>query len=129
MTPVIDEAPGSSPKRRCPIDFDAHRHRGDVYGVTRVTRHPQLGGLVALVLGAACRSQTLTRACFFGFGPALACSALALHVDRKNRTLDSELQARREELTSFAPFVALLDGRQSWSQLVADVSAPNALVA
>ena len=129
MIPVSDGAEGSSPKRRCPIDFDAHRHQGDVYGVTRVTRHPQLGGIVAIGLGTACRSSTLTRACFFGFGPALACTSLAAHVDRKKRLLEPEPQARREEQTSFVPFLAFLDGRQSWSQLAAEASGPNAIIA
>eukprot|EP00928_Gymnodinium_smaydae_P076917 TRINITY_DN60014_c0_g1_i1.p2 TRINITY_DN60014_c0_g1~~TRINITY_DN60014_c0_g1_i1.p2 ORF type:complete len:291 (+),score=67.53 TRINITY_DN60014_c0_g1_i1:56-874(+) len=112
----------------CPFDFNAHKSRGEVFGVTRVTRRPELWGLAAVGIGGALLAPTAAGVCFFGVGPLVCFSALALHSDRTQRR-GGELSPEKEAQTSVLPFVALLDGRQSWSALSNELVSANAGVA
>lgn len=109
----------------CPFDFNAYKDRGEIYGITRVTRRPELVGLGAVALGGAFLATTPTQICFFGVGPMACFSILALHSDRTSRRA-GELSAEKEEQTSLLPFFALLTGRQSWSALMEETVGSNA---
>merc|ERR1711892_598864 len=37
----------------CPFDFNAYKDRGDVFGITRITRRPELFGLGSIAAGGA----------------------------------------------------------------------------
>merc|ERR1712224_743499 len=90
-----------------------------------VTRRPELWGLAAIGVGGALLAPTAAGLCFFGVGPVLCFGTLALHSDRTQRR-GGELSATTEARTSTFPFVALLDGRQSWSALGEELVVPNA---
>merc|ERR1719247_1390797 len=89
----------------CPFDFNAYGNRGEVYGVTRVTRRPELVGLVAVGLGATLCASSAAQLAFFGVGPVLSCLALGLHSDRVQRR-SGQLSEAKEAATSMLPLQA-----------------------
>lgn len=108
----------------CPFNFNAYKDRGEVYGITRVTRRPELVGLGAVGLGGALLARTAAQLSFFGIGPCVCFSILAVHSDRTQRGT-GDLSPTKEAQTSLFPFVALLDGRQSWSALREELVVSN----
>lgn len=108
----------------CPFDFNAYKDRGEVYGITRLTRRPEMFGLLSLGLGGALLSTTATQLAFFGVGPAVGFTILAWHSDRTQR-LAGQLSAEKDAQTSLLPFGAFLDGRQSFQQFISEVDPVN----
>lgn len=109
----------------CPFDFNAYKNRGEVYGITRVSRRPELVGLGFVSLGGALLATTATQVAFFGVGPLACFALLAAHSDRTMRH-SGDLTDSKEAQTSVTPFLALLDGRQSWSDLKDEIEPANA---
>lgn len=109
----------------CPFDFSAYKDRGEVYGINRITRRPEIIGLGAIGIGGALLASTAVEFCFFGIGPFVSFSLLALHSDRAQRA-GGELSPTKEAQTSALPFIALLDGRQSWSAVREEMVPANA---
>merc|ERR1712224_306840 len=112
----------------CPWDMNAYKERGEVYGITRVTRRPELCGLAAVGIGGALLAGSAAQLSFFGVGPVLCFGALALHGDRAQR-MSGELSATKESQTSTMPFLALLDGRQSLTTFINEIDPHNAKAA
>jgi len=116
-----------------------------VRGLTRITRHPLILPVVpwgisnAIVLGGRPADWLL----FGGLAiyAVLGCAAQDLRVLRREGSVgtvfllrddaDSQENALREfyEATSFVPFAAVLDGRQSFGDVVREIPWPAALVA
>eukprot|EP00929_Paragymnodinium_shiwhaense_P110319 TRINITY_DN77224_c0_g1_i1.p1 TRINITY_DN77224_c0_g1~~TRINITY_DN77224_c0_g1_i1.p1 ORF type:complete len:264 (+),score=37.89 TRINITY_DN77224_c0_g1_i1:80-871(+) len=112
----------------CPQNVDVNKEKGDVYGIARLTRRPELLGIVALGIGGALRAVTAAEVAFFGLGPLLSMAILAVHSDRVQRR-NGQLSAAREEQTSNVPFLAMLDGRQAWSVMCSELDETNIRVA
>jgi uncharacterized membrane protein len=108
----------------CPFDMNAYKDRGEVFGITRVTRRPELLGLGGIAAGGAILAKTATEMAFFGVGPAVCFLILALHSDR-TQVMGNELSDTKIEQTSIIPFYALVSGRQSWSELSSDLVPQN----
>merc|ERR1711862_1008604 len=119
---------GLSPPERgalgCPFDMNAYKDRGEIFGITRVTRRPEILGLGGIAAGGALLAKTATEMAFFGVGPAVSFTILALHSDR-TQVISRELSDAKIEQTSIVPFFALVSGRQSWPDLFADLEATN----
>lgn len=112
----------------CPFNLNAYKDQGEVYGILKVTRRPELAGLGFIGLGGALLCTTGPQLTFFGIGPLFSFTILALHSDRSQRR-NGELSEEKKEQTSLTPFLALMDGRQSWSALREELVPSNALVA
>eukprot|EP00439_Symbiodinium_sp_Y106_P046606 s4455_g5.t4 len=112
----------------CPFDFNAHAGRGEVFGITRLSRRPELAGIGFVGIGGALVATTATQMAFWGFGPVVSFSILALHSDRVQRR-SGELSTCKEEQTSLVPFLALLDGRQSWATFYNELVMQNLFAA
>lgn len=125
--PPVELAPAERGAMGCPFDFNAYKERGEVYGIVRVSRRPEICALGAVSLGGALLATTATQVAFFGVGPVLCFIALAAHADRTMQ-LAGEVSAEKVEQTSVTPFLALLDGRQSWSKLSEEIDPTNAAV-
>ena len=152
----------------CPFDFNAYASRGEVgpigqrlngskvFGITRVSRRPELVGLGFFGLAGALVATTPTQVAWdaawvelphlgghVGLGPCRvlhhpgppqrACNIFTHALESKDRVQkrSGELSEEKEQplrvfstdlkprvrQTSLFPFVALLDGRQSWARL------------
>jgi len=123
--PPPELAPMERGAMGCPFDFNAYKERGEVYGIVRVSRRPELCGLGAVSLGGALLATTATQVAFFGVGPMFCFIALAAHADRTMQ-LAGDISAEKVEQTSVTPFLALLDGRQSWAKLWEEIDLANA---
>lgn len=129
---VHDATVGVEPANKgaalCPFDFNAQRGKGEVYGITRVTRRPELVGLGMVGVGGALIATTATQLAYFGIGPVICFGLLALHSDRAQRR-SGDLSEEKEAQTSNLPCLALLDGRQSWATVREELTDSNAGIA
>jgi len=112
----------------CPFDFNAYKDRGEVFGITRVSRRPEIFGLLAMALGGALLATTATQVAFYGLGPTVCFTVLAMHSDRTQRG-NGQLSVEKEAQTSMLPLLAFLDGRQSLAQFCSEVDPVNAYTA
>eukprot|EP00811_Abedinium_folium_P003865 NODE_13554_length_1159_cov_4.414729.p1 GENE.NODE_13554_length_1159_cov_4.414729~~NODE_13554_length_1159_cov_4.414729.p1 ORF type:complete len:274 (-),score=80.13 NODE_13554_length_1159_cov_4.414729:286-1107(-) len=112
----------------CPFDMNAHKARGEVYGITRITRRPEVWGLAAVGIGGALVATTAAEVAFFGVGPLVCFAILGPHSDRTQRK-GGGLTPESITQTSQLPFIALLTGAQSWSALKDEVEPVNAATA
>jgi len=124
--PPKDVSPQVRGQMACPFDFNAYAGRGEVYGITRVSRRPELAGVGAFGIGSALLATNATQAAFWGLGPVTAFTMLALHSDRVQRR-GGELSSSKEAQTSLMPFWAFLDGRQKWTDFQSELVLVNAL--
>lgn len=108
----------------CPWDLNSNKEKGEVYGIIRVTRRPELVGLASLGIGGALLAGTAAQAAFFGVGPLVCFSILAWHGDRAQRKT-GELSPTKEAEASVLPFLAILDGRQPLKELCEEVEPYN----
>jgi len=108
----------------CPFDMNAYKDRGEVFGITRITRRPELFGLGAIAAGGAILATTAAEMAFFGVGPAVCFTVLALHSDR-TQVISEELSESKIAQTSVMPFLALVSGQQSWADLCSDLVPQN----
>eukprot|EP00438_Fugacium_kawagutii_P036250 Skav223689 [mRNA] locus=scaffold1907:112067:113819:+ [translate_table: standard] len=99
-----------------------------VYGITRVSRRPELVGLGFYGIAGALVATTATQVTMWGLGPLVSFSILAMHSDRVQRR-SGELSLEKEQQTSLMPFLAFLDGRQSWVTLKEELVTSNLVAA
>eukprot|EP00490_Sorites_sp_Unknown_P027392 CAMPEP_0114642094 /NCGR_PEP_ID=MMETSP0191-20121206/2635_1 /TAXON_ID=126664 /ORGANISM="Sorites sp." /LENGTH=139 /DNA_ID=CAMNT_0001854235 /DNA_START=1 /DNA_END=420 /DNA_ORIENTATION=- len=112
----------------CPFDFNAYASRGEVFGITRVSRRPELAGLGFYGIAGALVATTATQVAMWGLGPVISFSILALHSDRVQRR-SGELSLEKYQQTSLMPFLALLDGRQTLVTLQDELVTSNLVAA
>lgn len=122
---------GAASTSGCPIDFQFGKDRkpGEIWGMKRITRHPQL-----FSLGLTCISFTLASSYYshlvFWSMPLLFAFVGGAHQDsRYRRGMGGYLSREQESLSSLIPFQALLQGKQKWSDLAADLKEMNAILA
>eukprot|EP00471_Norrisiella_sphaerica_P005342 CAMPEP_0184481500 /NCGR_PEP_ID=MMETSP0113_2-20130426/3057_1 /TAXON_ID=91329 /ORGANISM="Norrisiella sphaerica, Strain BC52" /LENGTH=172 /DNA_ID=CAMNT_0026860663 /DNA_START=105 /DNA_END=623 /DNA_ORIENTATION=- len=117
---------------RCPFDFDQPGQKGEkeeISGLKRVTRHPAFWTLSFLSAGVLFRTQHLTSVAMFS-GPILTTLTCGYHMDwRLQRGYGGKLSEEALAKSSFIPFVALAEGRQSWNKLADEFKMSNAAVA
>lgn len=120
----------SSFQLRCPMDFTPTDMPEDgIYGINRVTRHPQLWILGFIGAGAAVATPFLSEAVMFTM-PAVLALIGSLHQDsRYRRGMGGSLPPEIDEKTSAIPFVALICGYQPWSKLVEEMKLTNTAAA
>jgi len=113
---------------QCPMDFKgeaAAQKDGSIAGIQRVTRHPSLFSLGSLGLGTALASPFAAQAVMFSM-PCLWSFIGAYHIDvRHRRGSGGMLSEQVDAQTSMVPFVALVEGRQSWEKLAQELKWSN----
>mmetsp|Transcript_52 Transcript_52/g.74 ORF Transcript_52/g.74 Transcript_52/m.74 type:complete len:260 (-) Transcript_52:52-831(-) len=115
-------------KARCPFEFQDTKSGDaqDVSGLQRITRHPAFWTMSFLSLGVALRTRFWTEVVMF-LGPVATTLICGNHIDYRHRRHEGgELSCRKEAKTSFIPFVALLEGRQSWGDVYGELKGLNA---
>lgn len=118
---------------RCPIDFNHDRKvstRGDeVVGMERISRHPGLWFLGISTLGSACTSIYPARVAAFSF-PIVIAFIGSEHQDyRFRRNNGGVLTPEKERVTSNIPFLAILQGKQSMKDVIAESKGTNTAIA
>jgi uncharacterized membrane protein len=120
-------------KAKCPIDFNYGNDRKNdpslIWGMKRVTRHPQLffGGLTCLSF--ALTTPLATPLVFWSF-PLIFAFIGGSHQDyRHQRGIGGHWTKEYSEKTSLVPFYAFIIGKQKWVDLWAESKGLNALVA
>lgn len=108
----------------CPFAFPAKNDK--VEGVERISRHPSLWALGVFGMGYAASAVYLTEFCFGAF-PVVFTIIGGAHQDHRHRA-DGKLTPERDALTSHMPFGALIEGRQSWTELQKEVKWENMAV-
>lgn len=128
--PASDSSAASTVRVRCPMDFRAEGAPEDgIAGLKRVTRHPTFWSMGALGLGTALATPFATEAVMFGM-PALMALVGTTHQDyRFRRNSGGELPTEVDAVTSNAPFLALITGKQSWGVLGGEIKWLNAAIA
>ena len=110
---------------RCPIDFKA----ADVAeggGLERITRHPMLWILGFMGAGTALTSVYACEAICFGFFPLFALIGSSHQDYRHRRNSGGLLTPEKDATTSNIPFLALISGKQKWSDVVNEAKIVNA---
>mmetsp|Transcript_15975 Transcript_15975/g.47658 ORF Transcript_15975/g.47658 Transcript_15975/m.47658 type:complete len:245 (-) Transcript_15975:35-769(-) len=115
----------------CPLDLErkkadaAAKDSGDAVGLKRVTRHPTFWTMGFLGLGVAAQTPFAgTAVAALGF--PLVAAVGGAHMDsRHRRGMGGSLTPEREAATSGIPFLALLEGRQSWAALGEELKPVN----
>jgi len=106
-------------KARCPMDFRSQPDLplDEIYGVERITRHPNLWALASLGIGTALITPFVIESMFFA-GPILLATFGTAHQDsRFRRNMGGTLSPEKERITSNIPFLALIAGKQDWEKL------------
>lgn len=87
-------------------------------GVLRITRHPMMWGIVLWAAVHILANGDLASLLFFG-GLLLTALLGSLHLDRRMAADQGERWRRFTAVTSYAPFAAMLGGRQTvrWAEL------------
>ena len=113
---------------KCPIDFQFGKDRqaDEVWGMKRITRHPQLFSLGLTCFSFALSTQYLSHLVFWSFPLAFAFIGGAHQDSRHLRGMGGTLSIEKQNQTSLIPFQALLEGRQSWSKLWEETKVINA---
>ncbi|KAJ3371301.1 CAAX prenyl protease [Kappamyces sp. JEL0680] len=123
----------ASIKARCPMDFnygkDAANDPDAIYGMKRITRHPQLFSLGTACLSVALTSPYLSHLVFWGFPIVFAVIGGAHQDSRHSRGLGGTLTETQKQQTSLIPFAALVRGKQSWTDVIQEFKGLNGLVA
>ena len=119
-----------SPKLRCPLDFKAADvPHGGIYGMERISRHSTFWSFGIWSFGHACTAKFLPEVVFYGF-PIVFALIGGWHQDvRYLRGSGGILTKEKYEITSNIPFMALLEGKQKWSDLEKELKWSNAEVA
>jgi uncharacterized membrane protein len=132
-TPPMMKEPSPEQKKlyvRCPIDFKPRNPSGELnYGMERVTRHPALWFLGLSAAGSALTTVYPTHLVFFTF-PLLFAWIGSEHTDyRYRRGNGGQLTPEREAVTSNIPFLALIQGKQSFQKVSEEMKWTNAALA
>ena len=103
---------------RCPIDFKPRDVPADgIYGLQRITRHPMNYSLAFFFLGMGIKSPAQSPRLFALLFLAWAMIGSAHQDKRYRRGSGGSLTPEKERITSNFPFLALIQGHQSWSSL------------
>lgn len=106
---------------RCPIDFAADKKNlertsspDSLYGMERVSRHPQLWSLGIFCIGRAVPALYYPEVAFWSL-PLVWAYLGGAHQDyRHRRKSGGVLTPEKDAMTSNVPFVAMLQGKQSF---------------
>lgn len=119
------DATGNRFKARCPMEFTKEK---GISGVKRITRYPELCSFGLFSFSFAI-SPLLNHFVFFSW-PLIVCVLGGLHQDwRFQRGIGGYLSPSDYNQSSFIPFVALLTGRQSWSDFLREFKGLNSSIA
>ena len=126
-----DDGASWSFRARCPLDFTGiGEAESAVSGLQRVTRHPSFYSIGALCAGSALATPYIAE-CAFYCGAATFILLGTHHQDYRFRNgiggPGVSKQNELEVMTSNFPFLALLDGRQSWKLLTDELKWGNIL--
>lgn len=122
---------GLSIRFKCPMDFKGYNNsqKNDIFGIERISRHPVFWSMGFSCLGPAFRTIYLSEAAMFSF-PIVMASIGTFHMDsRYRRHIGGYLSPKMERSTSNVPFLALLENRQSWTDLKKEMRWTNAGIA
>lgn len=125
------QAAGNSKIRiRCPMDFKPKDvPEGSIFGLERVSRHATFWSFGLVCLGQALFTPLIPEIVFFTF-PVVFAVIGGSHQDyRHRRGSGGYLSPERDRVTSNIPFLALVTGKQSWSELSKETKWSNAGVA
>ena len=111
---------------RCPIDFKSKDWPTGTYGLDRVSRHSTLWSLGVLCLGSAAVTPFVPEMVAFSFPMVWAVVGSAHSDYRHRRGSGGQLGQEEERSTSNIPFLALMQGRQSWTALRDEIKWTNA---
>jgi hypothetical protein len=116
----------------CPIDFSFDKRAAvegedGVFGLKRITRHPQLWAMGIAGFGTALGTPFLAEIAMFS-APLLMAIIGTTHTDFRHRR-SGELSPEKEAKTSNVPFAALLSGKQDWRTLFGEIKQTNAAAA
>jgi hypothetical protein len=116
---------------RCPLDFRAGKKDSaePFYGVERITRHPALWFLGLSCLGSGITSIYMTHTVMFSFPIFFAFLGSAHQDYRYRRRNGGILTPGMEAISSNIPFLALVQGKQSWLKLKEEMKWENASLA
>lgn len=111
---------------RCPMDFRAADIPADgVFLMDRVTRHPSLWFASFVSFSAALNAVYATKVAMFSF-PIVFAYIGGWHQDQRHlRGSGGYLAKEKYSITSNVPFVALIQGKQSWKDLASEVKETN----
>jgi hypothetical protein len=130
-TPVPASSGGL--KAKCPIDFSFDKRGAEgaedgVFGLKRVTRHPQLWAMGIAGVGTALGTPFIAEMVMFT-SPFVMAAICTPHQDYRYRKGEGgELSPEKEAKTSNIPFAALLSGRQDWGKLWNETKKENAAI-
>lgn len=115
---------------RCPMDFKPKDVPADgVHGLERVSRHATLWSFGLACLGTALSTVYVSEIVMFTF-PIVFTLIGSEHQDyRFRRGSGGVLSPEMEDRTSNIPFLALITGKQSWSDLSHEVKWTNTGIA
>ena len=122
------------PSSRCPIDFEFGKEKrpGEIWGMKRITRYPQLFSLGLTCFSFALSSSHYSHLVFWSM-PLFFAFIGGAHMDsRYKRGMggDAGLWSKEMELqSSLLPFQALIQQRQSWRDLGREIKEINAVLA
>eukprot|EP00466_Bigelowiella_natans_P017262 jgi/Bigna1/80727/fgenesh1_pg.73_\ len=118
---------------QCPFDFSSssssssqkeasEQEDGSITGMKRVTRHPMFWTMSFLSAGVLFRTQFFTEVVMFS-GPIFTTLTCGYHLDSRQRNGNDGINISQKAMseTSFIPFLALLEGRQSWSKFAEEI--------
>ena len=119
---------------RCPLDFQGRKDkvessRDGLFGMERVTRHAALYSLGLTFFGPAVCTRYIPE-CVSGIFPLVFAYIGSNHQDsRFRRSIGGYLSPERDMVTSNVPFVALMEGKQKWKDLMEEFDVSNAVAA
>lgn len=127
---VSSQASSFSVRVRCPMDFKPKDVPSDgIYGLERISRHAVFWSLGLACAGQACYTLFVPEMVMFSF-PLIFAVIGTEHQDyRYRRGSGGLLTSQYEAMTSNFPFAALIQGKQSWSQLLDEIKWTNAGIA
>jgi uncharacterized membrane protein len=108
-------------ENKCPFDFNTDKSGG----MLRITRHPALWSFGFLSVGTALKTIYATEMLMFSF-PFVFVTIGTFHQDyRHRRGSGGYLDPKIDMVTSNVPFVALINGHQSWDKLYNELKFVN----
>lgn len=117
---------------RCPMDFrstKAPANPDEVSGLERITRYPFLWAFGFTCFGSALSTIYWTERVMFSFPMIFALIGSTHQDSRFRRGKGGYLSPEKESKSSLIPFVALLEGKQSWQDVAKELKELNTLLA
>eukprot|EP01060_Flectonema_neradi_P031724 TRINITY_DN4891_c1_g3_i1.p1 TRINITY_DN4891_c1_g3~~TRINITY_DN4891_c1_g3_i1.p1 ORF type:complete len:246 (+),score=30.18 TRINITY_DN4891_c1_g3_i1:41-778(+) len=129
--PVVETSPARPASSMCPIDLSWRKNAEgkEVYGIRRITRHPQLWSLSFLGAGVAI-GTTCPVVATASLGVLPVTLILGSHQDsRFKRGIGQQMSETVQNTTSHVPFYAVMTGDQLASQAWYESKKTNAVLA